>query len=93
MFVVFLQHCNLLLVLWAESGRINETLLDREEMTHMVYQVIFSPVSSYLVVFPPLAASSRLTLTSLTGDAAVVMADRRLTPLSRLKVRTCQSAR
>lgn len=38
--------------MWAKSGRINETLLDREEVTHMVYLVIFPPVSSYLGLFP-----------------------------------------
>lgn len=37
--------------MWAKSGRINETLLDREEVTHVVYMVIFPPVSSYLGLF------------------------------------------
>lgn len=84
--------------MWAKSGRINETLLDREEVTHMVYLVIFPPVSSYLALFPHFPPPTPpihtppfpLPLFLLPPDSrctsrsgAAVTADRCSTPLSR----------
>lgn len=38
--------------MWAKRGRINETLSDSHEVTHMVYLVISPPIFSHSVLFP-----------------------------------------